>query len=30
MARFAIPQWQRLAGSLNAAAVDLGHDASWR
>lgn len=30
MARFAIPQWQRLADSLNAAAVDLGHDASWR
>jgi len=30
MARFAIPQWQRLAGSLNAAAVVLGHDTSWR
>lgn len=29
MARFAIPQWQRLAGSLNAAARALGEPATW-
>jgi tetratricopeptide (TPR) repeat protein len=30
MARFAIPQWQRLAASLNAAAVASGQPAGWR
>jgi len=30
MARFAIPQWQRLAGSLNAATAATGQSASWR
>ncbi len=30
MARFAIPQWQRLAASLNAAATTAGQSASWR
>lgn len=30
MARFAIPQWQRLAASLNAAANTAGQPASWR
>jgi tetratricopeptide (TPR) repeat protein len=30
MARFAIPQWQRLAASLNAAAAGCGEPASWR
>lgn len=30
MARFAIPQWQRLANSLNAAATALGQPGGWR
>ncbi|MDP9393647.1 MAG: hypothetical protein M3Q27_05005, partial [Actinomycetota bacterium] len=30
MARFAIPQWQRLAASLNAAAKAAGQPATWR
>ncbi|MDQ3326297.1 MAG: hypothetical protein M3529_11420, partial [Actinomycetota bacterium] len=30
MARFALPQWQRLAASLNAAAERLGEPTSWR
>jgi len=30
MARFAIPQWQRLAGSLNAAADATGQPSGWR
>lgn len=30
MARFAIPQWQRLASSFNAAATAHGQPASWR
>lgn len=30
MARFAMPQWQRLAGSLNAAAAAAGHLGGWR
>jgi tetratricopeptide (TPR) repeat protein len=30
MARFAIPQWQRLAASLNAAATAAGRPATWR
>ncbi len=30
MARFAIPQWQRLAASLNAAATASGQPAGWR
>jgi hypothetical protein len=30
MARFAIPQWQRLAASLNEAAIGMGQPASWR
>lgn len=30
MARFAIPQWQRLAASLNAAAQATGQPATWR
>jgi len=30
MARFAMPQWQRLAASLNAAAVEAGLPAQWR
>lgn len=30
MARFAIPQWQRLASSLNSAARELGQSESWR
>ncbi len=30
MARFAIPQWQRLAASLNAAATAAGQPATWR
>ena len=30
LARFAIPQWQRLAASLNAAAEDAGLPAGWR
>lgn len=29
MARFAIPQWQRLAGTFNAAATELGQPAEW-
>ena len=29
MARFAMPQWQRLAASLNAAAQRAGHPAVW-
>lgn len=30
MARFAIPQWQRLAGSLNAAESAAGRPGGWR
>lgn len=30
MARFAMPQWQRLAASLNAAATEAGLPAQWR
>jgi len=30
MARFALPQWQRLAASLNAAAQATGEPATWR
>jgi tetratricopeptide (TPR) repeat protein len=30
MARFAVPQWQRLAASLNAAAEASGQPATWR
>jgi len=30
LARFAIPQWQRLAASLNAAAEKAGQPATWR
>ncbi len=30
MARFAMPQWQRLAASLNAAATEAGLPAHWR
>lgn len=30
MARFALPQWQRLAASLNAAAEGSGEPATWR
>jgi len=30
MARFAIPQWQRLASSLNAAATAAGQPGGWR
>lgn len=30
LARFAIPQWQRLAGSLNAASEKAGLPANWR
>ena len=30
MARFAMPQWQRLAASLNAAAEACGQPATWR
>ena len=30
MARFAMPQWQRLAASLNAAAEVAGEPATWR
>jgi len=30
MARFALPQWQRLAASLNAAADASGQPATWR
>ena len=30
MARFPIPQWQRLAGSLNETASAVGQPASWR
>lgn len=30
MARFAIPQWQRLAASLNAAAEAAGQEGNWR
>jgi len=30
MARFAIPQWQRLAGSLNAAESAAGRTGGWR
>lgn len=30
MARFAMPQWQRLAASLNAAAESAGEPATWR
>lgn len=30
MARFAMPQWQRLAASLNAAAEVAGQPATWR
>lgn len=30
MARFAIPQWQRLAASLNAAATAAGQPGGWR
>jgi len=30
MARFAIPQWQRLAASLNAAADAAGYQGDWR
>lgn len=30
MARFALPQWQRLAASLNAAARQTGQPATWR
>lgn len=30
MARFAMPQWQRLAASLNAAAEAAGQPATWR
>ena len=30
MARFAMPQWQRLAASLNAAATTAGQSAGWR
>jgi tetratricopeptide (TPR) repeat protein len=30
MARFAMPQWQRLAASLNAAAQAAGQPATWR
>jgi len=30
MARFAMPQWQRLAASLNAAAAEAGLPGQWR
>lgn len=30
MARFAMPQWSRLAASFNAAARDVGEPATWR
>ncbi len=30
MARFAIPQWQRMAASLNAAAAAAGYPQDWR
>jgi len=30
MARFPLPQWQRIAASLNAAAVAAGQPATWR
>jgi hypothetical protein len=30
MARFAIPQWQRLAASLNAVAESTDQPATWR
>ncbi len=30
LARFALPQWQRLVASLNAAAKDAGQPARWR
>lgn len=30
LVRFALPQWQRLAGSLNAAAAAAGQPADWR
>jgi tetratricopeptide (TPR) repeat protein len=30
LARFAVPQWQRLVGSLNAAAAAAGQPATWR
>ncbi|MBA3523418.1 MAG: hypothetical protein H0T85_02450, partial [Geodermatophilaceae bacterium] len=30
MARFAIPQWQRVAASLNAAAEAAGQPTGWR
>ena len=30
LARFAVPQWQRLAASLNAAAEAAGEPATWR
>lgn len=30
MARFALPQWQRIAASLNAAATAAGEPAQWR
>jgi tetratricopeptide (TPR) repeat protein len=30
LARFAVPQWQRLAASLNAAAEQAGEPAAWR
>ncbi|MDQ3481708.1 MAG: hypothetical protein M3423_10350, partial [Actinomycetota bacterium] len=30
MARFAIPQWQRLASSLNSAANAAGQPEGWR
>ena len=30
LARFAMPQWQRLAASLNAAASAAGLPATWR
>jgi hypothetical protein len=30
LARFPLPQWQRLAASLNTAAQDVGLPAQWR
>jgi len=30
LARFPLPQWQRLVGSLNAAAAETGQPAGWR
>ena len=30
MSRFAIPQWQRLSASLNAASAEAGQPATWR